>query len=95
MAETQKNLDLYKEVVDTVDIVKTIQKYLPLEARGNYFEGKCPFNPDCGEHFCVSSSKKSFYCFNCHTSGDVISFIAKMGNMNRATAARFLKNMPG
>lgn len=93
MAETQKNLELYKEVVDSVDIIETIKKYIPLEAKGSYFEGNCPFSKECGPSFCVSATKKQYYCFGCHSRGNVIDFIAKIGNQNKATAARFLKNL--
>lgn len=89
----QKYASVYKEVSDKVDIVETVRKYVKLEEKGSYFEGKCPFNETCGESFCVSSEKRSFYCFGCHARGDVVTFIAKIGNMNKATAARFLGNL--
>ena len=87
--------DFYKRVIDSVDIVETIRKYIPLEGgNGSYLEGKCPFDEKCGKSFTVSPERKIFYCFGCHTRGDVISFIAKIGgNMNKATAARFLENL--
>jgi DNA primase len=86
--------DLYIRVIETVDIIETIKKYIPLDGGdGSYLEGKCPFDEKCGKSFCVSPTKKTFYCFGCHSRGDVIAFMAKMGNMNKATAARFLDNL--
>ena len=86
----QSQLD---NIVNKVDIVETIKKYIELKQSGTYFEGQCPFRADCGTSFTVSPSKKIFYCFGCHATGDVISFIAKMGNMKRTTAACFLDNI--
>ena len=85
--------ETHKEVIATVDIVETIQKYVKLEHKGSYYEGRCPFNIHCGDSFCVSSDKKSFYCFGCHLKGNVVDFMAKMGKMNVKTAARFLINL--
>jgi DNA primase len=90
---TQENINLYARIVESVDIVDTLSKYTKLENTGSYFEGKCPFNEKCGKSFCVSRSQKSFFCFGCHSRGDVITFIARIGNMNKATAARFLSNL--
>ena len=86
---------MYQEVSLTVDIVKTISKYVQLVQRadGHYFEGKCPFNEGCGNSFCVNSEKKSFYCFGCHQQGDVVTFISKIGSMCKPTAAKFLQNL--
>ena len=89
-----KNMDLSKRVIETVDIIETIQKYLPLEkSSSGFFEGKCPFNEKCGKSLIVSPAGKSWYCFGCHARGDVVTFVSKIGTMNRTTAARFLDNL--
>jgi DNA primase len=85
--------EIYKEVIETVDIVETIQKYIKLELKGSYYEGKCPFDPNCGDSFCVSSKHKTFMCFGCFSKGNVVAFMAKIGNMCPKTAARFLSNL--
>ena len=114
------NKELFKSVIDTVDIVETVKKYAKLEKLDSrdvshlaensavYWLGLCPFRncidkwwitdippawPSLEMHpFMVSAFYKSFYCFNCHASGNVIDFMSKLGHMNKLTAARFLKN---
>jgi DNA primase len=91
----EKYKSVYTGIVETVDICKTISKYVQLVQRadGPYYEAKCPFNEGCGHSFCVNAEKKSFYCFGCHQQGDVISFMSKIGSMCRPTAAKFLQNL--
>lgn len=91
--EDEKYTSLYKEVITTVDIVETISRYVDLKKNGTNYDGKCPFDERCGDSFCVNADKQSFYCFGCHSKGDVIAFIAKIGPMNRSTAAKFLQNI--
>jgi DNA primase len=90
-----KHTDLYNRVLESVDIVETLRKYMILEGEnGSYLEGKCPFNEKCGKSFTVSQDKGKFYCFGCHASGDAIGFMSKiMGNVNKSTAAKFLDNL--
>jgi DNA primase len=88
------NQDFYKRVLENVDIVETIKKYVPLEgANGSYLEGPCPFNKGCGKSFCVSPERKTYFCFGCFVKGNVIDFIARIAPMNKITAARFLDNI--
>lgn len=90
----EKNAAVYEEIISNIDIIETISKYILLDQpSGTYHEGKCPFTEHCGKSFVVSKEKRSWYCFGCHARGDVISFIAKIGNMNKTTAARFLDNL--
>lgn len=92
MEENKK--ELYTELLNTIDIVETIRKYIALTQPANtYFEGKCPFDSRCGKSLVVDPIKKSWYCFGCHARGDVITFIARIGDMNRTTAAKFLRNL--
>lgn len=86
--------EFYTNLIASVDIVETIRKYIELEQPANtYFEGKCPFTQSCGKSFVVDPNKKSWYCFGCHARGDIVTFISRIGNMNRSTAGRFLANL--
>jgi len=89
----QSNIELFAEVVETVDIIETITKYIELKQDGTFHVGRCPFSCNCGMNFIVSRPKRSYYCFGCGSKGDVISFMAKVGSMNKLTATRFLQNL--
>lgn len=86
--------EVYSDIINSIDIVETIKKYVALEKSENtYFEGVCPFNSQCGKSFVIDPTRKSWYCFGCQAKGDIVTFISKIGNMNRSTAGRFLTNL--
>jgi len=91
-----KKKELSQSVIDNIDIVQTISQYCPtskLQENPSIYSCHCPFNPLCGEALLIHQTYKHFFCFGCSTSGDVISFVAKIGGMKLDTAARFLANI--
>ena len=72
------------------DIVDVIGKYVRLEQRGGNFWGKCPFHHEKTASFSVNSSNQFFYCFGCHKSGDVLSFIMEIESLDFNDAVKFL-----
>jgi DNA primase len=59
------------------DIVDTIGKRVKLTPRGSNYVGNCPFCADKKGHFTVSRKKGFFHCFQCKSSGDVITYLMK------------------
>ena len=82
-----KFLDELKSKNDLVDV---IGKYVRLEQRGGNFWGKCPFHHEKTASFSVNSTEQFFYCFGCHKSGDVISFIMEIESLDFNDAVKFL-----
>ncbi len=78
------------ELKNKNDIVDVIGRYVRLEQRGTNFWGKCPFHHEKTASFSVNSSGQFFYCFGCHKSGDVISFIMEIESLDFGDAVRFL-----
>ena len=78
------------ELKNKNDIVDVIGRYVRLEQRGTNFWGKCPFHHEKTASFSVNSSGQFFYCFGCHKSGDVISFIMEIESLDFSDAVRFL-----
>ncbi|MBQ7348693.1 MAG: DNA primase, partial [Clostridia bacterium] len=72
------------------DIVDVIGRYVRLEQRGTNFWGKCPFHHEKTASFSVNSTEQFFYCFGCHKSGDVISFIMGIESLDFNDAVKFL-----
>ncbi|MBQ3493494.1 MAG: DNA primase [Clostridia bacterium] len=72
------------------DIVDVIGRYVRLEQRGGNFWGKCPFHHEKTASFSVNSSGQFYYCFGCHKSGDVISFIMEIESLDFGDAVKFL-----
>ena len=78
------------ELKNKNDIVDVVGKYVRLEQRGGSFWGKCPFHHEKTPSFSVNASGQFFYCFGCHKSGDVISFIMEIESLDFNDAVKFL-----
>ncbi len=72
------------------DIVDVVGKYVRLEQRGNNFWGKCPFHHEKTASFTVNGIEQFYYCFGCHKSGDVISFIMELESLDFSDAVKYL-----
>ncbi len=72
------------------DIVDVVGRYVTLERKGNNFWGRCPFHHEKTASFTVNLTGQFFYCFGCHKSGDVISFIMEIESLDFADAVKFL-----
>ena len=71
------------------DLVSVAEKYMRLEQRGGNFWGCCPFHHEKTPSFTINSMKQFYYCFGCHKSGDVISFIMEMESLDFNDAVKF------
>ena len=89
------NLKFLEELKSKNDIVEVIGGYVPLTRRGSSFWGKCPFHHEKTASFCVNGTDQFYYCFGCHKSGDVISFIMEIENVDFADAVKILAQRAG
>ncbi len=83
-------MNLFSFIKERVSILDVINEYVTLRKAGGYHKGTCPFHHEKTASFTVSPDKEIFYCFGCHLSGDVISFIAKIENCTQKDAAKLL-----
>jgi DNA primase len=83
-------MNLFSFIKDRISILDVISEYVTVKKAGGYHKGTCPFHHEKTASFTVSPDKQIFYCFGCHLSGDVISFIAKIENCSPKDAAQFL-----
>jgi len=81
---------LFSFIKQQVPIVQEVSRYVRLRSAGSYYKGPCPFHKETDASFTVSPDKGIFYCFGCHATGDVISFVAKAENLSPVEAARQL-----
>jgi len=66
-------------VKQQADIVKIIGDYLKLRKSGaQNYTGLCPFHKEKTGSFSVNITHRYFYCFGCHETGDVFTFVMKM-----------------
>ena len=83
-------MTLFEFVKNQILIQDVISKYVPIKPAGTYLKASCPFHAEKDASFTVSPAKQIFYCFGCHATGDVISFVAKIENMSQLEAVQHL-----
>lgn len=83
-------MNIFSFIKSRVSIHDVISEYATLKKAGTYYKGRCPFHHEKTASFTVSPHKEIYYCFGCHSGGDVISFISKIENCSQIEAARFL-----
>lgn len=89
--------DFAQRVKQQVDIVKVIEGYIRLRNAGAHrFKGLCPFHKEKTPSFNVNGgSQQFFYCFGCHETGDVFSFVGKIENVSFPEAVRMVAQKAG
>ena len=65
--------EIYTKVLDRVDIVDVIGKYVPLKKNGSNYKACCPFHQENTPSFVVSQTKQIFKCFGCGVAGNALS----------------------
>lgn len=86
----QKYEDFKRQVKDNSDIVEIIGSYISLQKKGRYYWACCPFHGEKTPSFSVDKERQFFYCYGCHTGGDVFSFVQKIDNCTFPEAVKTL-----
>lgn len=85
-----------QQVKDQTDIVRIIGDYVKLRKAGaQNFVGLCPFHKEKSGSFSVNVAKRFFYCFGCHETGDVFTFVMKMDSLSFPEAVRSVAQKMG
>ncbi|MDI9347390.1 MAG: DNA primase [Methylacidiphilales bacterium] len=82
-------------IVDRIDIVTYIQKYLPLKRAGNNYIALCPFHQEKTPSFSVNPRDQYYYCFGCQSKGNVISFVMQYRKLEFREALEELAQQAG
>jgi DNA primase len=77
-----------EQVRDSADIVGLIGESVELKRTGSDYRGPCPFHGGTHRNFSVIPKKGRYYCFVCHESGDVFSWLMKRFGMDYPGAVR-------
>lgn len=83
-------MNIFTYIKERIGIVDVVREYVTLKPAGVYLKGSCPFHSERTASFTVSPHKEIFYCFGCHTTGDVIGFIAQIEHCSQLEAAKLL-----
>lgn len=83
------------EIKQRIPISKIIGKTVKLKRYGHSLKGLCPFHLEKTPSFTVNDSKGNYYCFGCHATGDVISFISEIEKLSFVDSVTILAETAG
>ena len=89
-----KDSDL-EAVRERTDIVKLISEFVPLKKAGREFRGPCPFHKEKDPSFYVSPTKGVYHCYGCNASGNAITFLMQLENLEFTEAVERLADRLG
>ena len=67
--------DTIRRIKNTANIVDLVSESVVLKKAGRNYLGLCPFHAEKTPSFTVNLEEQIFYCFGCHTGGNVFSFL--------------------
>ncbi len=77
------------------DIVRTIEKYVPLKKKGTNWMACCPFHDEKTPSFSVNQTKGFYKCFGCGKGGNVFTFLTDYEGLSFPDAVRQLAEENG
>lgn len=86
---------IVEEIISRVSLREVVEEYVALRRAGREYKGLCPFHHETSPSFYVIEDKRFFYCFGCHTGGDVIKFLQLAAGMTRQEAIQRLAQRAG
>jgi DNA primase len=87
--------EIVEQVRDSADLVGIIGEAVELKRTGSDYRGPCPFHGGTHRNFAVIPKKGRYYCFVCHESGDVFSWLMKRLGLDYPTAVREIARRSG
>lgn len=83
------------ELIAKNDIVSVISKYVTLNRRGSNYWACCPFHMEKTPSMSIKEDGQFFKCFGCGESGNVISFVRKIEDVDFVKAVEILAKNAG
>ena len=85
-----------ENVLNRVDIVDVVSRYVDLKRKGANWQACCPFHNERTPSFIVNPSRNTWHCFgSCQEGGNAIKFLMRQCNMTFPEAVRELGRMYG
>ena len=83
------------ELLARSDIVEIIERFVPLQKKGQEYMARCPFHEERTPSFSVSPRKQIYYCFGCGVGGSVLKFLMEYRKMDFVEAVETLAQFEG
>ena len=84
-----------QDLLNRVDIVEVVSRYVRLKKGGANFQGLCPFHNEKTPSFTVSPVKQFYHCFGCGAHGNAIGFLMSYGGLGYVDAVKDLASSVG
>ena len=84
-----------QDLLNRVDVVEVVSRYVRLKKGGANYQGLCPFHNEKSPSFTVSPAKQFYHCFGCGAHGNAIGFLMAYGGMGYVDAVKDLASMAG
>jgi len=83
------------DLLNRVDIVDVVGRYVQLKKGGANYMGLCPFHNEKSPSFTVSPTKQFYHCFGCGAHGTSIGFLIEYSGMGFVDAVKDLAQNVG
>ena len=84
-----------QDLLNRVDIVDVVGRYVQLKKGGANFSGLCPFHNEKSPSFTVSPTKQFYHCFGCGAHGTAVGFLMEFSGMGFVEAVKDLAQSVG
>ncbi|TAL54916.1 DNA primase [Pandoraea sp.] len=84
-----------QDLLNRVDIVEVVGRYVQLKKGGANFMGLCPFHNEKSPSFTVSPTKQFYHCFGCGAHGTAIGFLMEHTGLSFVEAVNDLARNVG
>ena len=84
-----------QDLLNRVDIVEVVSRYVRLKKGGANYSGLCPFHNEKSPSFSVSPAKQFYHCCGCGAHGNAIGFLMAYGGMGYVDAVKDLASSAG
>lgn len=79
-----------EEVVSQIKLEEYIGQYVSLTQDGGDWWGLCPFHSEATPSFSITPERGLWWCFGCHTGGDLLTFVKKYHRVGYSGAMKLL-----
>ena len=84
-----------QDLLNRVDVVDVVQRYVQLRKAGANYVGLCPFHNEKTPSFSVSPTKQFYHCFGCGAHGNAVGFLMAYASMGYVDAVKDLASQVG
>ncbi len=84
-----------QDLLNRVDIVDVVERYVPLKKAGANYVACCPFHGEKTPSFTVSQTKQFYHCFGCGAHGTAIGFMIEYAGVGFIDAVKDLAQSAG